>query len=76
MWGDTEIRVGDSAEVSNERRLLRLFGCLAFVVEEAEQLGLSKTAIEARRAGLQLCYETETEDDLSMTFSDGVQGHG
>ncbi len=76
MWGDTEIRFGDSAEGSNERRLLRLFGCLAFVVEEAEKLGLSKTAIEARRTGLQLCYETETEDDLGITFSDGVQGHG
>ena len=76
MRGVTEVRLDDSDEGANERRLLRLFGCLAFVVEEAERLGLSKTAIEARRAGLQLCYETETENDLRVTFTDGIQGHG
>ena len=76
MWGNTEIRLDDGAEATDERRLLRLFGCLAFVVEEAEKLGLSKTAIEARRAGLQLCYETESEDEMSITFADGAQGHG
>ena len=75
MWGTTEIRLDDRDESADERRLLRLFGCLAFVVEEAERLGLSKTAIEARRAGLQLCYETETEDELGITFTDGAQGH-
>jgi len=76
MWGATEIQIDNCDEGADERRLLRLFGCLAFVVEEAEKLGLSKTAIEARRAGLQLCYETDTEKELGITFTDGVQGHG
>jgi hypothetical protein len=59
-----------------ERKLLRLFGCLAFVVEEVDKLGCSKTAIEARRTGLQLCYEAGSDNNLSIAFSDGVQGHG
>jgi hypothetical protein len=59
-----------------ERRLLRLYGCLAFVVDEAEKLGYPKTAIEARRAGLQLCYETGQENDLGPPFSGAIIGHG
>lgn len=59
-----------------ERRLLRLLGYLAFVIEEADKLGLSKTAIEARRAGLQLCYETGSKSDLRAAFGEGIEGHG
>jgi hypothetical protein len=76
MTGTTDIQIENSEQAAVERRLLRLFGCLAFVVEEADRLGLAKTAIEARRAGLQLCYETESEKDLSLAFAGGVEGHG
>ena len=58
-----------------ERRLLRLFGCLAFAIEEADKLGCEKTAIEARRAGLQLCYEAGSDNELTLAFADGIQGH-
>jgi hypothetical protein len=68
----TEMELDDEAE----RRLLRLFGCLAYAVNEADKLGYTKTAIEARRAGLQLCYETGQEHDLGPAFSSGVHGHG
>ena len=71
---DIDIEIENSDEV--DQRLRRLFGCLAFVVNEADKLGLAKTAIEARRAGLQLCYETGQEDDLGPAFGDGVHGHG
>ena len=55
-------------------RLLRLMSCLAFIVEESEKLGYPKTAIEARRAGLQLCYEAETDNEMALAFADGVRG--
>ncbi len=76
MRSPTEIQTENCDEAAEERRLLRLFGCLAFVVEEAEKLGLSKTAIEVRRAGLQLCYETDTEKEMRIVFADGIRGHG
>jgi hypothetical protein len=69
---EIEAELDDEAE----RRLLRLFGCLAYAVNEADKLGYTKTAIEARRAGLQLCYETGQEHDLGPAFSSGVHGHG
>jgi len=55
-------------------RLLRLLSCLAFIVEESEQLGYPLTAIEARRAGLQLCYEADTGNEMALAFADGVRG--
>jgi hypothetical protein len=76
MMRTIEIETEERDEAAAERRLLRLFGCLAFVIEEAEKLGLPKTAIEARRTGLQLCYETDSEQGMSIVFVDGIQGHG
>ena len=75
---DAKIEAKIEAENSDEieRRLLRLYRCLAFVVDEAEKLGYPKTAIEARRAGLQLCYETGQENDLGPAFSGTIIGHG
>ena len=64
-----------AGETDAEKRLMRLLSCLAFIIEEADQLGYPNTAIEARRAGLQLCYEADTDQTLSMTFSGGMQGH-
>jgi hypothetical protein len=55
-------------------RLLRLMSCLAFIVEESEKLGYPMTAIEARRAGLQLCYEADAGKEMAMAFADGVRG--
>lgn len=55
-------------------RLLRLMSCLAFIVEESERLGYALTAIEARRAGLQLCYEAEASSEMAMAFADGIRG--
>jgi hypothetical protein len=55
-------------------RLLRLLSCIAFVVEESEQLGYQLTAIEARRAGLQLCYEADTGNEMALAFADGIRG--
>lgn len=61
-------------ESGTEGRLLRLMSCLAFIVEESEKLGYPMTAIEARRAGLQLCYEAETGNEMALAFADGVRG--
>ena len=55
-------------------QLLRLLSCLAFIVEESERLGYPLTSIEARRAGLQLCYESDTGDEMALAFADGVRG--
>lgn len=57
-----------------DSRLLRLMSCLAFIIEESEQLGYPKTAIEARRAGLQLCYEADTSKEMLLAFTDGIRG--
>ena len=57
-----------------EGRLLRLMSCLAFIIEESEKLGYPMTAIEARRAGLQLCYEADTGKEMALAFADGIRG--
>ncbi len=62
------------ADDETESRLLRLMSCLVFIVEESEKLGFPMTAIEARRAGLQLCYEAETGNEMVLAFADGVRG--
>lgn len=56
-----------------DSRLLRLMSCLVFVVEESEKLGYSLTAIEARRAGLQLCYEADAGKEMALAFADGLR---
>lgn len=55
-------------------RLLRLMSCLAFIVDESEKLGYPMTAIEARRAGLQLCYEADAGKEMALAFADRVRG--
>jgi hypothetical protein len=62
----------DSGETDG--RLLRLMSCLVFIVEESEKLGYPMTAIEARRAGLQLCYEANAGKEMAMAFADGIRG--
>ena len=62
------------ADDEDDGRLLRLMSCLAFIVEESERLGYALTAIEARRAGLQLCYEAETGAEMALAFADGIRG--
>jgi hypothetical protein len=59
----------------SQGRLLRLLSCVAFVVEESERLGYPLTAIEARRAGLQLCYEADAGSEMALAFADGIRGH-
>lgn len=61
-------------ENESDGRLLQLMSCLAFIIEESERLGYPKTAIEARRAGLQLCYEAETGKEMILAFADGIRG--
>jgi len=65
---------GKTDDSEGQGRLLRLLSCIAFIVEEAEQLGYPLTAIEARRAGLQLCYEAETGNEMALAFADGIRG--
>lgn len=67
-------KIGKSDDSEAEGRLLRLMSCLAFIVEESEKLGYPMTAIEARRAGLQLCYEAETGKEMALAFADGIRG--
>lgn len=63
-----------ATDKETDSRLLRLMSCLVFVVEESEKLGYPMTAIEARRAGLQLCYEAETGKEMALAFADGIRG--
>lgn len=67
-------KTADLNDHVTDGRLLRLMSCLAFVVEESEKLGYPMTAIEARRAGLQLCYEADTGKEMALAFADGIRG--
>ena len=67
-------KIAISNDNEADGRLLRLMSCLAFVVEESEKLGYPMTAIEARRAGLQLCYEADTGEEMALAFADGIRG--
>lgn len=58
----------------DQGRILRLLSCIAFIVEESERLGCPLTAIEGRRAGLQLCYEADTGNEMALAFADGIRG--
>src|ERR1700674_352077 len=49
-----------------EARIIHLFGLLAFAVQELQRLGYAKSSIEARRAILQLRYESALEFELPL----------
>ncbi len=64
-----------SVDNEGRSRVLQLLSCIAFIIEESERLGYPLTAIEARRAGLQLCYEADSGREMALAFADGVRGH-